>query len=519
MSQPHQPYLDAVLEHLPRALSLLDAQETSVSYGSFDRTWWCWKFTDFSASRFQEGCYLLAWLYGSPLAPEGWRGNKQLLEWLEAAMLFWTGLQHKDGSFDEAYPFERSLAATAFTAFYVGSAYERVRGQLSAECCRKVEQALRGAGEWLARNGEFHGVLSNHLAAAAAALQVVGDVLGTSAFYGARDRYLGTIYENQDPQEGWLREYGGADPGYQTHGMFYLADIWRRTKDARLHGCLEKATAFIAWFIHPDGTVGGEYASRGTQFAFPAGFEMMAGAVAQADAIAGALREHVVARRGIGLASMDVWNIFPMLNNYLFAMEAAQDLPEKTLPWQESGVSRLFSNAGLAVLQQGRLLTVISPGLGGAHKQWQLPEGVLVKEDCGYALWQGKRVYTSQSPSEWVQEGNGYQITAPFKAINRTRFNPYLFIGFRGFTLTVGRHPELAKWLKDLLVKVLIRKRSEMPAKAFRHIQLQEDGSLLCDDRFSGLPSGQTPRFIARAVPIHMGSSRYMGRYSFRRSH
>src|SRR5215212_673338 len=103
------PYLDGIERVLGRALSLIDAEPTSPSQGSFDRTWWCWKFVDFSAARFQEGTFTLAWLYASPLAPPGARGNPRFLRQAEAALRFWSSLQHADGSFNEAYPFERSL--------------------------------------------------------------------------------------------------------------------------------------------------------------------------------------------------------------------------------------------------------------------------------------------------------------------------------------------------------------------------------------------------------------------------
>ena len=81
-------------------------------------------------------------------------------------------LQRGDGSFDEAYPFEHSLAATAFTGFYVGEAFQLIGHELAAT--EPTPVLLLGtfarAGEWLCRNDDKHGVLSNHLAAAAAAL-------------------------------------------------------------------------------------------------------------------------------------------------------------------------------------------------------------------------------------------------------------------------------------------------------------------------------------------------------------
>ena len=194
-------YLQLVKQLTPRALSMLDWEQTSISQGSFDRTWWCWKFTDFSAPRLQEGVFLLSWLATEPNSFYPSSKREKLIEMSVSAINFWSTLQHCDGSFDEAYPNERSLAATAFSTFYIGSALECLQGYISQQQYFKFSKCLELSGVWLARNGEYHGILSNHLAAAAAALQVIGDVCQTHKFNKDRDRYLQTIFQNQHPKE------------------------------------------------------------------------------------------------------------------------------------------------------------------------------------------------------------------------------------------------------------------------------------------------------------------------------
>src|SRR5689334_19214397 len=87
-------YVTAIEGPLGRALSRLDAEATSPAWGSFDRTWWGWKFTDFSAARFQEGIFTLAWLATSPAAPARAQGNTRLIVQAAAALRFWARLQH-----------------------------------------------------------------------------------------------------------------------------------------------------------------------------------------------------------------------------------------------------------------------------------------------------------------------------------------------------------------------------------------------------------------------------------------
>lgn len=513
-----QPYLSHALARMGGVLSLVDCEIASASRGSFDRTWWNWKFTDFSASRFQEGAHALAWLLTSPLAPAKARESARLRDAAAASITFWAGLQHRDGSFDEAYPFERSLAATAFTLFYVGTAIERLGDRLDPKTRGLALTTVERAAGWLALNGESHGILSNHLAAAAAACQVGGDLLGSDRYKIARDRFLGIIYREQDPDEGWMREYGGADPGYQGHGMFYLADILRRSRDRELGQRLAAALKFQAWFVHPDGTIGGEYASRGTKFAFPAAFEMLASDVPEAAAIAGHLRHSIGSGRGVGLNEMDVWNLFPMLNNYVFAAEAAGPLEAPALPWCTTGATAVFPRAGLMVANRNGCVLTAAPGNGGALKLWDR-DGQLRYEDCGYAIRTGQRWTVSQGPSAWQDSGAiGHRaepvgITAtnagPFVSVPSVRFDPWRFMAFRAFTMTIGRLPWMARTLKDVLVRVLIRRRTPQTAKLERKISFAQSGQLTIEDTLTDVGGEVVP--LDRSVPYHMGSARYAG--------
>ena len=100
-----------------------DRERFSSTYGCFDRTHWGWKFTDFPGARYQEAVCALAFLYKQPFLVDSFKGNEKILNWAKAGFEYWSKLQNPDGSFDEAYPGERSLAAVAFTCFYLGEAY------------------------------------------------------------------------------------------------------------------------------------------------------------------------------------------------------------------------------------------------------------------------------------------------------------------------------------------------------------------------------------------------------------
>src|SRR6266542_2948137 len=104
-------YSTAILEEAPRVLSLMDRESLSPTAGCGDRTYWAWKFVDFPGARFQESLCVLSFLYSTDCEGNSCFHHPRLIEWIALGMRFWTRMQHRDGSFDEAYPFERSLAA------------------------------------------------------------------------------------------------------------------------------------------------------------------------------------------------------------------------------------------------------------------------------------------------------------------------------------------------------------------------------------------------------------------------
>ncbi|MFN4164149.1 MAG: hypothetical protein ACK4GK_06215 [Ferrovibrio sp.] len=507
------PYLDLVLAQMPRLLSRMDREPPSRTYGSFDRTHWGWKFTDFSGSRFQEALFALAWMYAGSSGDNPWRGSPLCLEWLRAGFRYWRGLQHADGSFDEAYPFERSLAATAFTGFYLGDALLRIAHDLPAEEYAATVEAIRHAGDWLCHNDEHHGVLSNHLAAAAAALAVAEKLTGEARF-GRRSRYfVDRILARQSP-EGWYEEYGGADFGYQTHGTFYLAYIWRSSQDERLLESLRRSVRFLAHFVHPNGTLGGEYGSRNTSFYFPAGFEILAPACPEAAAIAAFMRRSVSEQRAAGLAMMDAYNFCPLLNNYLFAHEVARELSDPPpLPFTIEG-RVTFPLAGLCVHVTEGYQAVFAPSKGGVLKIYDKRRATLAYSDCGYwgEVGAGGRIssqsFCLENPTQF--EKDCCSVRTSFAYVNQRIMTPWLFMAFRLFSLTVGRHKAVALKLKAILVKALVSRRRQYPATLDRGVVFRAD-SVTIEDRIdaSGSAAAIKLHVGSKFSTIHMGSARY----------
>lgn len=510
-------YAALIIEQAPRALSMMDREALSPTAGCCDRTYWAWKFVDFPGARFQEALCALSFLYSNPLEQSPYYRSGRLLEWIGNGLRFWSAIQHRDGSFDEAYPYERSLAATAFTTFYVGEALEFLGDDLPPDLRANVRKTMIAAGRWLVRNDETHGFLSNHLAAAAAALYHVYRVTGDETLERRGRYFLDKILDRQSV-EGWYDEYGGADPGYQTHGSFYLARYWHLSGDERLAQSLGHSMNFLAHFVHPDGSLGGEYASRNTQTYYPAAFEIMAARQPAAAWIAQTMRPSLLNGAAAGLRCVDAYNYFPCLNNLVFAylacasrggcdtIKAEEPTSQPAMAW--------FPEAGIVRIRRNLYDAYIGTAKGGVVKVFERSSRKLVYSDCGYiGRLRNGRVLSSQyldhRRAVKVEPGR-VEVEGSFFEVSRPTMDPVRFVAFRLFTLTLGRAASLGRWLKARLVKTLIYRKRVLSIRLRRTIEFDEASVNICD-HLSG-PDGGRVESMQRGhlfTTIHMGSSRY----------
>lgn len=509
-------YSGAILEHAPRVLSMMDRDPLSQTTGCCDRTYWAWKFVDFPGARFQEELCALSFLYSTQFDHNPYFQNAQLLDWIGYGLEFWSSIQHSDGSFDEAYPFERSLAATAFTTFYIGETLKFIGETLPKEISTRVHKTMNRAGKWLLRNDETHGFLSNHLAAAAAALYHVYLLTSDAEFKKRSDYFIKRILDRQSV-EGWYEEYGGADPGYQTHGSFYLARLWQLSQNEVLAESLSRSMLFLACFVHPDGSLGGEYASRNTQTYYPAALEIFAIRNPAAAWIAETMRPSVLNGAAACLRSVDIYNYFPMLNNLVFAylacVDNSQSIVEPIEPNNQSGLV-WFQKAGLARFRQERYDAYIGLAKGGVIKVFDRTKQTLVYSDCGYiGQLRGGQILSSQYQDHGrlhLVRPERIEVEGAFFEVSRPRMETLRFVVFRLFMLSIGRLSSLGQWLKRYLVKVLIYRKRALNIRFKRIIEFDET-SVSINDEISGPDGARVENLHWGEVftTIHMGSSRY----------
>lgn len=505
-------YKQHILLQIPRLLSLLDRSAFSPTSGCFDRTYWQWKFVDFPGARFQEGTYPLALLYTNNFEGNNYFHNAKIKSWILEGINFWTNIQNRDGSFNEAYPNEHSFVATGFSSLYLSETYLVLKDEVPEDISKKLIETFKKAGNWLLKNGEKHAFISNHRAGALLALYNIFKITGEEYYHRGAIELLQTMKEEQS-DEGWLNEYNGPDPGYQTQAIYYLALYYQRSRNSQALAILNKSLEFLQYFIHPNGTLGGEYGSRNTEFYFPGGFEILARENRIAKAIANKMITSIGRGEIAGLNTMDSYNFIPVLSTYLTAfLECDEEKGDYRLPCEKS-FEKYFDESKLYVVKNNHYYSVLGLSKGGTIRIYN-KSNQLVYNNCGYL---GKLASGEIITNQWLdyerdikRDNHNFEINGKFYIMPQKTFSTPLFICFRLLNITLGRNQNMSDWIKKALVKKLISDAKEIPLNFTRTIKYSDDCVEIKDNLFLNRKIELIDLHLAgKFSSIHMGSSRY----------
>jgi len=501
---------EQILVSCRHLLSHLNRDPASASFGCFDRRYWAWKLTDFPESTFQRNVAPLAWYMNQPEA----KNKSAIGRWIKQALLFTTRIQHRDGSFDQAYPFEHSYGATAFLLPDLITAYDAISDTLKEKERAYILKSLWKAADRLTTGSEKHDFIANHLAGAAFGLYKASNLLNNKKYLYKCNLIVDKILAKQS-NEGWFPEYGGADPGYQTLCMYYLAQIFRAVPSDELRDALKTSLQFLQYFAHPDGTFGGEYGSRRTEIYYPGGIALLADQFPLAAALNDPMKASITEGTTTTVMDVDVGNLAPLLSNYILALEAPDSLTTfDPLPMDKNDIHQYFDLAGIAIHGNNHYYTIIGVSNGGVTKIYQRNPKRIILDDCGLlGTTQRGNLVTSQvsdPQAKIVVDDKTIQISTRLGFISSTSPNPANYLLLRLANLTFMRIPFLNEWIKKLLVNILIKKEDFLPIQRTRRIEFGQAKITVVDRINKDVSTDIIQLQMAlKFSAIHMASSRY----------
>ena len=496
-----------------RALAEQDANPYSPTAGCFDRRFWAWKLVDLPEATFQRLVLPLAQLYRDPRSR--FHGQPEVLTAIRSGIAYAGTIQHANGSFDQAFPFEQSYGATAFLLYPLLEAAHLVDEHLDPDERLRAQRTCRKAAEFLSTHAERHGIIANHLAGAALALATAADTFAERRYDDAAGELVRFLLSRQS-REGWFPEYDGADPGYQTLCVDYLSAYAARRPSESLSAALERAVLFMQWFVHPDGTFGGIYGSRRTPVAYLAGLARLAPASPVAGAMCEALAAAMSRADSVAPSSVDIGNLAPLLTSTVAALQLAQGGlgAAAALPIARPTAAVDFPEAGLFVRSTPEHYAVVGVANGGTVTVFSRTSHKLLIDDGGYVAEcaDGRRITTqSTNPQRKASvDGNAIVVDATFVGMSGTLPSPARFGVLRLLNLTVMRSITIGNWVKKRLVHLLMSNHGEVPIRLKRRIVV--DGGVRIEDRIEN-PTGLELKWMTGGRPfssIHMASAGYV---------
>jgi len=499
-------YKEILKQNLPRLLCLYNLDPCSSAYGCGDRLHWGWKISDFSNGTMQGGVHALSIGHKLGLI----ENEVYILNAIDAVIMAIGNIRGRNGSLVEAYPGENSLCVTAQVAFDVLSAINHLQNHLRDDQKLAYLDIVRPLITFITRHNEDHAIISNHLATAAAAILLWNTLTGETS-----DRFfefLNLIYKSQS-EEGWYQEYEGADPGYQTLCTYYLLSIFEITQDEKLLESLHKSAAFLKYFVHPDGTIGGVYGSRNTEVYYPGGIVGLAPFVNDFAIIARGLQEGIVNQNHILPHSIDIGNFIPLLNAYAVAAvyydhcrEVIQNAQEPPAYKDQFVIN--FKDCGLYLHSTSKYYAIVNYKKGGTLKVFDKKLEQIDIEDGGvFGRLENGTNFSTQQFDPQIQFDD-LTIEANFYALNEKYPSPFKSIILRIFSLTIFRFVAIGNIFKKYIVKLLITGKKKIGGQTLRQFEFKDDTIIIHEKISSSIPTVHIGH-LGKCKAIHMASSGY----------
>lgn len=467
-----------ILHCIPRILSLLDKNPYSKTHGSFDRKYWHYKIIDFPCGMQQELILPLAYVWKTDFPRNQYYNLPRIKDYLTGIFLYHGKCMHPDGSLDDYFPYERAYGATAYAlaALTESALFTGIR---PPEAVKSFERS----GNFLAGYRET-GELSNHLAIAALALMNLSLLTGRNEWELASDKLVKELQAKQHP-EGWFYEYEGCDLGYQTVTIEFLVRRYQKSPDPYILMMLSKSIDFLINFMHPDGSLGGEYGSRNTYNFYPGGFAVLSSQTPRAAEILGYFLKGVENGSCNYLEDDGVFG--HLLSSYVTVLRCPKLIISAPKIVYAPSLMRYFSGAGLFVGTAGFLKIFGAATKGGVYKVFKNDR--LLNSDTGFIgkLNNGKIFYQNK-PRSCVCEtkDKGIVVKGNFYKYQSKRLSRLQMIALRIFSLLFGRLKIYSNIIRFIMQRLLILNRGKLDIVFVRNIELKDNEILVSDEIFPG---------------------------------
>jgi len=507
-------YAKKAISQISRILGNLDRNEYSSTYGCFHRDYWLDKTSDFPDAVRQFGVHSLALVYKYDFPDNIYKGNARIRDWAIAGMLYWCGIQHDDGSFDEFYPYERGwVGPSAFTAYTVIESFNLLQDEMTSETKDRILKAVSKVACFIAEGDKEEDHLANHHAMACLALWKSYRLLGDENLRIAYQKAFAVFLTYHNPTEGWSREYDGIDPGYLSATVSFLGKVYQENRDPAILQVLKQSVGMCSYFAYPNGFYAGSLGSRNTLHFYPHGFEILADEMPLAGGVAEKMLVGLSEDKLVAPEIMSDRYVYYRVSEFLQSYLDCKDRPGGSveLPHAQDGLQAYFEDARIFARNTEGKHILCNLAKGGVVKVFDRDSGRLILNDCGVIARLGDdRVASSQwiDPEYEIElNDDGWTVSGRLNFIPASKaFTVFKSLVFRGVLFLLGPSPWFSHFLKGRIRRMLIMGQRRSPVKFKRRLQIEgETISLVTELELAGATAFKAlsigGEFFVRYVP------------------
>tara|TARA_B100001057_G_scaffold453254_1_gene497924 strand:- start:7802 stop:9355 length:1554 start_codon:yes stop_codon:yes gene_type:complete len=493
-------FIDVLKENQLKLINLYDLDELSTTKYSGDRKYWGWKTIDFENDTMIGGCLSIAISVRLGVCLYD-KFYLQLINGIFNSLS--DKVISKSNGLEEAYPNENSFCVTSLVANDLLMTIYLLDGILESNKKIKYLEILEPLIDFIHNNIESHGIISNHLATAASAIEI-WNVLSNKEL---PNPFIEKIIKYQS-DEGWYLEYEGADPGYQTLTAHYLSMIHYVNPSVNLLNSVRKSFKYLIHFLGPNHSIGGLYGSRNTEIIYPGGINYFSKFSSEAAKIDKEISKGLKEKLLLQPHHIDIDNYIPLLNSFSWRaflnFEYQSNLKDKFF---NNFSFKQFDQSGIIIKRTKKYFAVINYKKGGAIRVFDIKKKTLIHENGGLIITFKGNQYTSQKFNRKIKFNNkSHEIN--FYKKQKNTIGKFSFIIVRILTFTLLRLKIFNDLFKKLVVSILItRKQKQKFCGLLRYEFKDEKIEINFKPNFK--MKGVDLSFEKRFTNIHMASSKY----------
>lgn len=490
------PYHPIVFHIIPRILTNLDRDEDSPTYGCFDRNYWHYKVHDYSSAILQQCVLTLALIYNYNFKDNIYYKNNLIKNYAIAGLDFCIKIQHKDGSFDEYWHGERSIPSTAFTLYAICETSD-VLGYLPDN----VSSCIRKAVDFLEKHEETEAL--NQEMASIAAIRYAAELLNDTKMKEIASEKIYNLLKKQT-NEGWLSEYGGLDIGYLTVNLDYLIRYYELSKEEKALRSAKKIINLIKYFIHPDGSIGGEYCTRNTEYFMPYGIEYLKKDCSTSNILISKLMEYLNQHNFLNLSWDERYMLHYLSHSFVKSLLIYTDKRcEEKLPFETIFI-HFFEESQIYIKSTNYYYFICNVSKGGVFKVVD-KKTQDVTTDCGYRIKYKENLYVSEWPkiNEYNLSDEGLVVKSHFSKKNFIQQSTLKLLILRVLSTILG-----FKAVKLTKKAMIFDKKDVEDMKFVRNIYLKEK-IIIIEDYIDVGNRNVTARISTGLSLRHTASSRF----------